>query len=240
MKRFLIVLLTVLLLATCTACKGGKKTTPADTGTDYLELIRTYESREKNPAQTTDDPEFDAFLDKVFAEGMEADFLTMHFNVIDYSKYGIEKPPVDLGELKYAFDEENYQYMEDQLKELQSFDYDKLSYRQQYDYEALEYSLYETLASMKYYRYDFLFNEGGNLAENIISNFTDYTFYDQESVDDYLTCLKDFDRFMTDALTYTSEQSKDGYGLIEPWVNYTIGVCEGVLNKTEDNEFIVS
>ncbi|MBQ1533762.1 MAG: hypothetical protein IIZ64_02970, partial [Erysipelotrichaceae bacterium] len=88
MKRFLIVLLTVLLLATCTACKGGKKTTPADTGTDYLELIRTYESREKNPAQTTDDPEFDAFLDKVFAEGMEADFLTMHFNVIDYSKYG--------------------------------------------------------------------------------------------------------------------------------------------------------
>ena len=240
MKRFLIVLLTVLLLATCTACKGGKKTTPADTGTDYLELIRTYESREKNPAQTTDDPEFDAFLDKVFAEGMEADFLTMHFNVIDYSKYGIEKPPVDLGELKYAFDEEYYQYMEDQLKELHGFDYDKLSYRQQYDYEALEYSLYETLASMKYYRYDFLFNEGGNLAENIISNFTDYTFYDQESVDDYLTCLKDFDRFMTDALTYTSEQSKDGYGLIEPWVNYTIGVCEGVLNKTEDNEFIVS
>ena len=127
MKRFLIVLLTVLLLATCTACKGGKKTNPADTGTDYLELLRTYESREKNLSQTEDNPEFDAFLDKVFAEGMESDFMTMHFSVIDYKKYGIEKPPVDLGEVKYGFDEENYQYMEDQLKELQSFDYDKLS-----------------------------------------------------------------------------------------------------------------
>ena len=78
MKRFLIVLLTVLLLATCTACKGGKKTTPADTGTDYLELIRTYESREKNPAQTTDDPEFDAFLDKVFAEGISTSSTTVN------------------------------------------------------------------------------------------------------------------------------------------------------------------
>ncbi|MBQ6479157.1 MAG: DUF885 family protein [Erysipelotrichaceae bacterium] len=239
MKRFLIVLLTVLLLATCTACKGGKKN-PADTGTDYLEKLRTYESREKNPEQTTDNPDFDTFLDKVFVEGMESDFMTMHFNVVDYKKLGIEKPPVDLGELKYAFDEENYQYMEDQLKELQGFDYDGLSYRQQYDYEALEYSLYETLASMKYYGYDFLFNEGSNLAENIISNFTDYTFYDQESVEDYITCLKDYDRYLEDALTYTKEQSKDGFGLIQPWIDYTIDVCDGVLNKTDDNELIVS
>lgn len=235
MKRAIVVLLTLLMLASCT---GKNKDT--EENSNYLQLIRSYESREKNLNQQTDDPDFDAFLDKVFVEGMEADFMTMHFSVVDYEKYGIEKPPVDLGELKYGFDEENYQYMEDQLHELQGFDYDKLSYRQQYDYEALEYSLYETLASLEFYRYQFLFDEGGNLAENIVSNFTDYTFYNQESIDDYLTCLKDLDRYLEDALAYTKQQYEDGLGLLRAWIDYTKDACEGVLNKTDDNEFIVS
>jgi len=166
--------------------------------------------------------------------------MTMHFNVIDYTKYDIEKPPVDLGEIKYEFDQKNYDYMYKQLQDLQAFDYNSLSYRQQYDYEALEYSLYETLADYQYYRYHFLFDEGSNLADNIISNFTDYTFYDLESLDDYITCLKDFDRYFNDALAYTSAQADDGLPLIDPWIDYTVEVCEGVLNKKEDNTLITT
>lgn len=189
---------------------------------------------------TADDPDFEAFLDKVFKEGMEGDYMTLHFSVTDYKKLGLEKPPVDLGELKYGFDEENFKYFEDQLKELQSFDYDKLSYRQQYDYEALEYSLYETLADAAFYQYSFLFSSGSCLPENIVSNFTDFTFYDEESVEDYLTCLTDLDRYFDDALEYTAEQAKDGYGLLDVWIDWTQETCADVVKKTEDNAFITT
>ncbi|MBO4919878.1 MAG: DUF885 domain-containing protein [Erysipelotrichaceae bacterium] len=239
MKKLLVLLLTALMLVSCTQ-KQKPDEESLDKGKHYMELIENYEVRTKNQSNLNDDPEFDKFLDKVFVEAMESDFMTMHFNVTDYRKYGIEKPPVDLGELKYGFDEENFTYMEDQLNELQSFDFDKLSYRQQYDYEALEYSLYETLANLCYYQYSYLFSSGGNLADNIISNFTDYTFYDEESIEDYLTCLADFDRYFEDAMEYTKQQKKAGFLMMDEWVDYTIEVCDDTLNKTEDNEYIAS
>ena len=237
MKKILIVIMMLLMLVSCTS----KKKDNNEIGIKYLEKIRNYETRTKDTSGRADNKKFDAFLDKVFVEGMEADYMTMHFKVIDYKKYGIEKPPVDLGQISYGFPEEDFRYMEDQLNELLSFDYDTLSYRQQYDYEALEYSLYETLASYAYYKFSFLFNSGSNLAENLISNFTDYTFYDQESVDDYLTCLADVDRYFDDALAYTQAQSKDGLAPLDVWIDYTIDkVCHPMLNKKEDNAFIVT
>ncbi|MCR4724660.1 MAG: hypothetical protein K5772_04385, partial [Clostridia bacterium] len=152
MKKKLAVLILALLMLTSCGVPGGKS---KGSDTDYLKLMKEYKTPEKETSAAEDNAAFDEFLDRVFRESMEGDFLTMHFSVVDYKSYGIEKPPVDLGEVVYGFDEENYQYMEDQLAELQSFDYNELSLRQQYDYDALEYSLYETLASFPYYRYTF-------------------------------------------------------------------------------------
>lgn len=233
MKKLLILLLCFFTLMAC----GSPKNT---NGKKYIDQLVNYQVKDKNIANTTDNKEFDAFLDKVFIESMESDYMTMHFSVIDYKKYGIEKPPVDLGEIKYELDTENVKYMQDQLKELQSFDYDSLSYRQQYDYDALEYSLYETLAQLSYWQYNFLFSSGSCLPENLISNFVDYTFYDKESVDDYITCLKDIDRYINDALTYTQNQSKAGYPLLDSWIDYTEDCVDSMISKTEDNELIVS
>ena len=68
----------------------------------------------------------------------------------------------------------------------------------------------------------------------------DYTFYDKESVDDYITCLEDVDRFFDDVLKYTEEQYKDGLPLLNSWIDYTVDACNGAANKKEDNEFIIS
>ena len=231
----------LLMLTSCAGRKRKSRTVDEEhDGKTYIALIESYQPRKKNVSNTVNDAKFEAFLDKVFVESMESDYMTMHFNVIDYKKYGIEKPPVDLGEVKYGFDEENFQYMKDQLAELQSFDFDKLSYRQQYDYEALEYSLYETLADMCYYYYSFPISSGSNTPENLVSNFSDFTFYDRESVDDYMTCLKDIDRYFDDLLVYVKDQAKDGLPPIDAWVTHTQDACMSTLNKTEDNEYIVS
>ena len=242
MEKIVRTLLVILICVSLVSCKKNKET---DTnaqygGAEYVELLRNYQVRDKNYGNTQDDPEFNKFLDQVFIDGCEMDYFAMHYTVRDYRKYGIEKPPVDLGEIKYGFDQENFDYFKEQLDILHGFDYDKLSYKQQYDYDAYEYTIYESLADLCYFRYDFILSSGNNQVENLISNFSDFTFYDVESIDDYIVCLKDFDRYMEDIIKYTSDQAADGLPLCDEWIDYTKEVCDRALNKTEDNEFIVS
>ncbi len=240
MKKIFITLLTILILCSCTNTNKNKNTEFENQGRVYIDLLKNYEVREKNINNTVDNKEFDEFLEQTFIDAMNSDFMNLHFNVIDYKALNIDKPPVDLGEVVYAFDQENHDFFVEQLNDLQAFDYNSLSYRQQYDYEALEYSLYETLADQYYYRYYFLLSSGTCIPESVVSNFVDYTFYDQESVDDYLTCLEDIDRYFDDVLKYTQDQANDGLPLINSWIDYTQEACDGAANKKEDNEFIVS
>ena len=112
MKKILTVLAVMLLVTSCTP----KKVEPVDEdhdGRTYIALLESFEVRKKNVGNTNDDAKFNEFLDKVFTESMESDYMTMHFSVIDYRKYDIEKSPVDLGELNYGFDEENFKYMKE-------------------------------------------------------------------------------------------------------------------------------
>lgn len=185
----------------------------------YVEKLENYKPHEKNLNNTVDNKEFDEFLDTIFYDFIGEDFLSMHFSVVDYKSLNITKPEVNCGKVEYAFDEDTYTKSLRQLEDLKKFDYDSLSYRQQYDYDVVEYNAYETILSASCYKYHFLFTTSSNIIENIETNFLNYTFYDLESLDDYMTCLKDIDRFFDDCLTYTKKQADEGLYLLDGWLD---------------------
>ena len=43
--------------------------------------------------------EFDEFLEDIFAETVESDFLTMHYTVRDYESMGLARPEATIGEI---------------------------------------------------------------------------------------------------------------------------------------------
>ena len=208
-------------------------------GKDYIDLLKNYVVRYKNKENTTDNKEFDEFLDQIFIEGMEADYLSMHYTVIDYKSYGIEKPELTVGSVEYADDPDISDYV-DQIERLQSFDYDSLSYRQQYDYEVLEYSLLETLAGTMYSKYDQLFTGGTDTFSNIITNFDEFIFYDKEMVDDYMVLLADVDRYIEDCYTYTAKQAENGLYMTDYSIDYALDYVDGYCSKVDDNTLITS
>jgi len=240
MKKILLLLLTALLLVSCTRKEEKPEIEYERDPLFYIEKLKNFTPRKKNISNTVDNEEFNEFLDRFFVESYEDSFMHMHFNVNDYRSFGIEKPPVDLGEVKYALDEENFDYYAGMLDEMAKFDFDSLSYLQQIDYENIEYSNYETLADMCYYRFKFILNSSDNAVDNLFVLFSDYTFYDKESVDDYMTCLKDIDRYLDDVLTYTADQAADGYPLTGAWINYTQELCDRSTSDPENNELILS
>ena len=90
MRKALTLMFVLLMLTSCAGRKRKSRTVDEEhDGKTYIALIESYQPRKKNVSNTVNDAKFEAFLDKVFVESMESDYMTMHFNVIDYKKYGI-------------------------------------------------------------------------------------------------------------------------------------------------------
>lgn len=240
MKKIIILLISLLLLSSCSFTKPSVDNNNDKDYLVYLNNLENYQSKDKNVNNTVDDEDFDEFLNNSAIYFLGQDYLNMHYSVVDYRSFNIPKPEVSLGEIKYGFDQDIFDKEVDLLNKLHEFDYDKLSYRQQYDYEALEYSFYEDLASSFFYKYGFIMSYNNNYPESIFSNLVDFTFYDEESVDDYLLLMKDYSRFLEDAYQYVTDQQKDGIYLLDEWIDYTKEAIEGILNRTDDNDLIVS
>lgn len=242
MKK-LIVLLLVLMLAGCTGIGNVSKVEDIHAeydriGVEYLKKLENYEVRKKSTSNT-DNEEFDEFLNSIFVDAMEDSYVNMHFTVVDYKSFGIEKPDVEWGEAEYG----NMDHIDDYLKqldELQKFDFDSLSNRQQYDYEALEYSLYESIALGCFERYSLLFSGGTDILSNIVSNLSDFSFYDKESLDDYVILINDTGNYLDSALEYTAQQAKEGIYLTDYSINQAIDYIDGFVSYQDDNAIIVA
>ncbi|MBQ1477585.1 MAG: DUF885 family protein [Erysipelotrichaceae bacterium] len=251
MKKWLLILLCLLLLCGCTGKKDPENPDSPDKpsvepgGEDidhdalvYLNKLKEFKVRPKDASKTEDNKEFDAFLDQVFKDMLEEDYTSMHSSVIDYRALGLEKPEVTLGELEYKGDDiEPYVEI---LNELLSYDYDTLSYRQQYDYDVLEYSFYETLAQLGYNHYNVLYSGGNDIVGNIMTYMTDCVLHDKEEVDDFMILLDDLDRYLDDAITYTKAQIDDGIRMIDDSVDYTVDYVDRILSNDVDNNAIVT
>ena len=245
MKRILLILITLFIFVGC-----EKKVEPVQPQTNddgviidgsyYVEQLKNYEIKDKNPNNTNDNEEFKKFMDDVFEEMVKSTYLDFHYYLYDYKALNFEKPEVTLGEVTYGFDNEEFMYYYDLLEDLRTYDYDSLSYTQQYDFDAIEYYCIEEMAGLCFYKYNFILSTGSNILEDHITYFTDFTFYDEESINDYLTCLTDLERFTDEVLQYTEDQAKGGYPMIDEWINYTKDVCDGLTSKVDDNNLIVT
>jgi len=242
-RKLQLCLLAALVLMTA-GCKQSLKpgditNSDSDTGAYWIGKLEAFKPREKNVDNKNDNAEFETFLDEVFKEGMEADYMNMHFSVSNYKALGLTKPELTLGEVEYS-EEVDVSESVELLNELLAFDFNSLSYSQQYDFEVLEYSMYETIANAYYSKYGLLFQEADGIQSNLPTNFNEFVFYDQESVADYLVLLADIDRFLADCIAYTAKQAEQGIALQDSGLDATLEYIEEYLTNKENHELITS
>ena len=250
-KKLLTIVLILLLFVSCSIAmsrrnsenKPVSSTTTATVREDYkyyFDKLLNYEVHDKEVCAREDNAEFEELLDEMFKYYISQDYLGMHFKVVNYRNYGIEKPEVSFGDLTYGLDEEGLDKEIEFLNRLTSFDFTSLSPKQQNDYECMEYSLYEDISMAYFSKYSTVFSDNNCLPENIYSNLCDLTFYDEESVEDYIVLLQDIDRVLEDSVTYTEAQQADGIYILDENLDYTKRAIEGIIKNRETNPLIVT
>ena len=182
--------------------------------------------------------DFDQFMRNEFIQMMEDDYISLHFALKDYEKYGITKPQPTIGEPPTLDNSKSIAKVEESLKELEKFNYDELSDVQQHDYDTYKYYLESTRELLNYPMFDFQFLPNRGIQSNLITNFTEFIFYKQEDIDDYLSVLESVPAYIEGALEVTRTQVANGYFMTDAAVDSTLDGIAKFVAKTDNNPLI--
>lgn len=181
---------------------------------------------------------FKEFLDAEWLEYLESDAMNLHFTLKDYSDYDFEVPEQNLGDIGSSYFAEAKTLTQASLDKLKEINKNELSASEQSHYSAMQRALEDSLLSYEYPLLNNYLSPSSGITSNYLTSFIEYRFDDQEDVNNYLLLIADYDRFISDTITYTKERISAGYGLPDATINSTVTELDKFLSKTEDNQLI--
>ena len=225
--RSFIVLLIILAMLPC-GC-GGKDKTPAKTETEEPSA----DTQEVRAA-------FDKFTDELFAEVVSADALTLHYELADPSLYDIEPESIDLGTIDAAYDPSVMETEDDEYQRLQEFPYESLSESQQVTYDLLDeyYKSSEEIDAEKYFYFSEPLSIPSGQHSLLPILMAEYTFYNKEDVENYITLLEDFPEYFRQIIAFEKAKSDAGLFMSDTQADSVIEGCETFIENPENNALI--
>ena len=183
--------------------------------------------------------DFDAFMEEEAVKRLAAEYIDFHFNVIDCEKFDLPKPEVKMPDISYEAFAEEAAELQESLDRLHTFDYESLDERQQHDYLAYEDYLTSTIALDRFPDYKECYNPHNGEYENMITNITEFSLYDRESADDYLTLMEDFPRMLGDMDEFTKQQAAKGHFMPDALLDEALESMQVFIDKGDENPLIV-
>lgn len=190
------------------------------------------------PVHADDSADFNQFMKEEFVQMMESDYMSLHFALIDYEKYGIQKPEPTIGEIPTLDNTKDIEDVEKSIEGLKKFNYDALTEEQQHDYDTYMYYLESNRKLLDYPMFNFYFLPNSGIQSNLITNFTEFVFYRREDIDDYLSVLESVPAFIDGAIEVTRTQASQGYFMTDSALESTLEGIEKFVEKKDENPLI--
>ncbi len=197
----------------------------------------------KTGSGTTNNNNFDEFLEELFLEDVTDNTLNLHFTIKDPEGYGIEDMEPTLGDLDdrdFESAEADWEDLQGTFDELQSYDYDSLDEKQQLTYDIL-YNYMELELSMQDCKYEgTVFGQVTGVQSNMPLNMSLYEFYSADDIEDYLALIELLDDYFDYCLDYEAYRTEQGYGMSDGAIDDAIEQCNEFLEHTDDNYLITT
>lgn len=185
---------------------------------------------------------FHTYLMDNFKESVTSDTVTLHYTVANPADYDLEVPTATLGDAEISEEAiaDDKKETEDELAELQEFDYDLLTGSQKYTYDVLKDYLDTNLESYDYtYLYEpFAYTSG--LQTNMPINMSEYKFYNENDVQDYLALLEQLPDYYNKYLAFEQIKVDKGLFMNEHSASEVIRQCQEFTAKPEQNLLIAT
>lgn len=195
MKRITAALLCVMLLLCASGCS----------------LLPFFAFVDKNDGdKSSQDEEFEKFMEDEFIDTAGSDTVTMHFLLTDPEKSGVERPEVSFGS---GYELADYEEGKDELKEfilkLDEFDESRLSEDNARRLKFLREYAENKLELYNYPQFDTLLDAQYGVASNLPSTLTSYKFYCEQDVEDYLELLGQIPDLFKKCLAFEADKDDE-------------------------------
>ncbi|MDE6210331.1 MAG: DUF885 domain-containing protein [Lachnospiraceae bacterium] len=192
----------------------------------YDNNLRTYTDEELSIQA-----EFKEFLNGLFVDSMESNYLNLIYTVENPEAMGIKiSDDISWGECSIEAMEEGEQENIDLYNELTAFDYNSLDYEGQLIYDTLKTMLENEMTGYKYWYFAENLSPLNGIQTSIPIMLAEIEFTEKKDIDNYLMLVNDTKRFIDDVLTIEKYRSEN-YGLF-----LTDAGADDVINQC--NEFI--
>ncbi len=199
--------------------------------------------KNRNSASAKKEQEkFDTYLQESFEESVTDDTVTLHYTLAHPENYGITMDEVTLGDFDVSDEAvaKETQEIKEEIAELKEFDYELLTDDQQLTYDILQDLLETNLLSYENpYLYEpFAYTSG--LQSNLPITMSEYTFYDEDDVKDYLALLNLIPDYYQKCLDFEKVKSEKGFFMCDNSADEVIRQCQEYIADPENNLLIAT
>ena len=248
-KKITALSLAVVMLLSLTSCgKNNSKTTENESTeeTTGIEVSNTEPTTEApdvdldSPEAKAEQEKFDKWLWDSYVEAVNSDSITLNYSLSKPEEVGITPTDATYGDVDFSEEanEKTKKEVQDCLKEMEAFDYSLLSEEQKHTYDVI-YEM-EKVAEKSYdYLYlsePFAYTSG--LQSNLPIALAEYTFYDRQDIEDYLTLLELTPDYFNSCLEFEKIKSQKGYFMSTHSANEVIRQCSEFIASPEENLLI--
>lgn len=176
---------------------------------------------------------FTAFTGEVFHKALQNDALNLHFTVRNLADYGFTRPEMNL----FAKSELD---AEEVLKELNNFRFSSLSRENQITYQIMKEDFTDALKAETLAPLISPFSYDSGFQTELVTIATEYDFYEEADVADYLTLLSQVPDYFSALLETEEERVEEGYGYPDFLLEKIISQFKDVYSEGEESPFITS
>lgn len=197
--------------------------------------------------EVTNDPlvkqTFSEFLDDLFIEQLENDYLTMHTYVENPSNYGIEydNEDISIGEpLDEDYFDEQREEINELLDELNQFKIEDLNDEEQAIYNSLkqDLTLQKKLCNPKFDYYEPVLSTMSGIHAQLPTLLSDWVFRNEKDVEEFIIYLDTIDEYMDSIIWYCNQQITNKSLMID--IDGVKEYCQGILDEQDNSPILAS
>lgn len=179
--------------------------------------------------------EFEQLCQKFFEDQASQSFLTLHYTLKEPEQYGISDYEISFGDFSLDLMRSNQKMQNQMLDSLSSIDPARLKDEQKLTYRILVKALqYEQTGNGLELYYEPLTPSTGVHAQLPVL-LTEFSFYEKDDIEQYLTLLADIDRYFDQVLTFEQQKADAGLFMSSSCLEQVITDCDAYTLTSNHN-----